>query len=259
MVSPTLAVRGPSRPRGWGTSYLLMARYEVLSLRTEWSTVLIIQLLMGAGMVIMYGFFFEELGPTQIAYLVSGAPALALIPVGFVILPAAVADQRSRGTYDFTWSLPVPRTAAALSSITVATAAALPAVAATVLVAIWRYDVSLQFTWRFAAAVAITALMTSSVGYGLGHAIENPLLINLLGNLTIFFVLLFSPIVFPPEQLPGWLQTVHTVLPFQHMAATLRDGLTDGLVTGVGRSYSVVAAWTVGAWIVAGTIVGRRR
>jgi ABC-2 type transport system permease protein len=258
MAAPALAGRS-TRPQGWGTSYLLMARYEVLSLRIEWSTVLIIQLMMGAGMVIMYGFFFEELGPTQVAYLVSGAPALALIPVGFVILPAAVADQRSRGTYDFTWSLPVPRSAAALSSITVATAAALPAVAATVLVAIWRYDVSLQFTWRFAAAVALTALMTSSVGYGLGHAIENPLLINLLGNLTIFFVLLFSPIVFPPEQLPGWLQALHTVLPFQHMAAILRDGLTDGLVTEVGRSYAVVTAWTVGAWIVAGTVVGRRR
>jgi hypothetical protein len=39
------------------------------------------------------------------------------------MLPAASADQRSQGTYDFTWSLPLLRSAAALSSI-VATAAA---------------------------------------------------------------------------------------------------------------------------------------
>jgi hypothetical protein len=82
MASPTLAVPSLTRTRGWATSYLLMARYEVLSLRTEWSTVLIIQLLMGAGMIIMYGFFFEELGPTQIAYLVSGAPRSRSSPSG---------------------------------------------------------------------------------------------------------------------------------------------------------------------------------
>jgi ABC-type multidrug transport system permease subunit len=145
-----------------------------------------------------------------------------------VILPASIADQRSRGTYDFTWSLPVPRSAAALSSMTVATVASLPAVVATVLVATWRYDVDLRLSWAFVAAVTLTALMTSSVGYGLGHAVKDPLLINLIGNLTIFFVLLFSPIVFPPEQLPGWLQAIHLVLPFQHMAATLRAGLTEG-------------------------------
>jgi ABC-2 type transport system permease protein len=258
MASALLAGTVASRSRRWGRSYLLMARYEVLSLRLEWAMILTIQLLMGAGMVIMYGFFFEEMSPTAMAYLASGAPALALIPVGFVILPAAIADQRSRGTYDFTWSLPVPRSAAALSSITVATAAALPAVLATVLVAVWRYEVSLRPTWGFLAAVALTALMTSSVGYGLGHAIKDPLITNLLGNLTIFFVLIFSPIVYPPDQLPGWLQTIHQILPFQHMAATLRAGLTEGLVTGVTTSYAVLAAWTAGAWIVTATVVGRR-
>jgi ABC-2 type transport system permease protein len=258
MTPGLLAGPDASLARRWGRSYVLMARYEVLGLRLEWTLILIIQLLMGAGMAIMYGFFFEDLGPTQVAYLVSGAPALALIPVGFVILPAAIADQRALGTYDFTWSLPVPRSAAALASITVATAAALPAVAATILVATWRYDVALRPTWAFAGAVVLTALMTSSVGYGLGHAIKNPLLINLIGNLTIFFVLLFSPIVYPPEQLPGWLQAIHQVLPFQHMAATLRAGLTDGMITDVTGSYAVLVAWTVGAWALAAAIVGRR-
>jgi ABC-2 type transport system permease protein len=257
----TTAVATPPRTRlrGWLRGYILMTRYEVLSLRLEWSFVLVIQLLMGAGMVVMYGFFFEELGPSQIAYLVSGAPALALIPVGFVIVPAAIADQRSLGTYDFTWSLPVPRSATALANLTVATTAALPAVVAAILVASWRYDVALRPTWSLVGALVLVALMTSSVGFALGHAVENPLLINLVGNLTIFFVLLFSPIVFPPEQLPGWLQAVHEVLPFQHMAATIRAGLTDGVVTGLRGSYVVLAAWTVVSWMTAGAIVGRRR
>jgi ABC-2 type transport system permease protein len=82
MAATTADAPATSPLRRWGRSYALMARYEVLGLRLEWSFVLIIQLLMGAGMVIMYGFFFEELGPTQMVYLVSGAPALALIPSG---------------------------------------------------------------------------------------------------------------------------------------------------------------------------------
>jgi ABC-2 type transport system permease protein len=153
----------------------------------------------------------------------------------------------------------VRTSAAALSTLTVATAAALPAVAATIVVAVWRYGVAFHLSWPFVAAVLLVALMTSSVGFALGHSVENPLLMNLIGNLTIFFVLLFSPIVFPPEQLPGWLQAVHQVLPFQHMAATMRAGLTDGLVTGLPGSYAVLGAWTVGSWALAGTIVGRRR
>jgi ABC-2 type transport system permease protein len=153
----------------------------------------------------------------------------------------------------------VRTSAAALSTLTVATAAALPAVAATIVVAVWRYGVAFHLSWPFVAAVLLVALMTSSVGFALGHSVENPLLMNLIGNLTIFFVLLFSPIVFPPEQLPGWLQAVHQVLPFQHMAATMRAGLTDGLVTGLPGSYAVLGAWTVASWALAGTIVGRRR
>jgi hypothetical protein len=43
------------------------------------------------------------------------------------------------------------------------------------------------------------------------------------------------------------------------MAATIRAGLTDGVVTGLAGSYAVLAAWTVASWITAGAIVGRRR
>lgn len=153
----------------------------------------------------------------------------------------------------------VPPGATALANLTVATTAALPAVVAAILVASCRYDVALGPTSSLVGALAFVALMTSSVGFALGHAVENPLVINLIGNLAIFLVLLFSPIAFPPEQLPGWLPAVHQVLLFQHMAATIRAGLTDDLVTGLAGSYAVLATWTVGSWITAGVIVGRRR
>ncbi len=98
------------------------------------------------------------------------------------------------------------------------------------------------------------------MGYTLGHAIPDPRVTNLLTNLIIFLVLLFSPIVVPIALFPDWWATVHRVLPFWHMAVVVRAGLTEGLITGsVGVSYAVVGAWTAAAWLLAAWVVGRRR
>lgn len=36
-------------------------------------------------------------------------------------------------------------------------------------------------------------------------------------------------------------------------------GLTQGLVTGLARSYLILVAWTVAGWAVAAWVVGRRK
>ena len=83
--------------------------------------------------------------------------------------------------------------------------------------------------------------MATSVGYTQGHA-SHPLVSNLIGNVTIFFVLLFTPIVYPIEQQPDWLATLQPGLPFHHMAIVIRDSLSAGLVSDVGTSYLVLGA-----------------
>jgi ABC-2 type transport system permease protein len=39
-------------------------------------------------------------------------------------------------------------------------------------------------------------------------------------NRTVFIVMMFSPVMYPVEQLPGWLQAVHQVFPIRYMALT---------------------------------------
>ena len=85
------------------------------------------------------------------------------------------------------------------------------------------------------------------------------MVINFITNMIVFFVLLFSPIVVPIEQFPGWLAAVHRVLPFHHMAHVIRDSLSDGLVTDVGISYLVLGVWTVAGWSATAWVVGRRQ
>ena len=101
--------------------------------------------------------------------------------------------------------------------------------------------------------------MSTSVGFGLALAVTDPRVTNLIGNVLIFFVLLFSPIIVPIDQFPGWLAAIHHWLPFYSMAEVIRGSLSDGLATGVTRAYLVLGAWTIGSWLLAGYVVARRR
>ncbi len=87
-------------------------------------------------------------------------------------------------------------------------------------------------------------------------AIPEPRVTNLITNVIIFFVLLFTPIIVPIEQFPDWLAAVQRALPFWHIANLLRAGLTEGLVTDVGRSLLVVTAWTLLGWSLGRTGAG---
>jgi ABC-2 type transport system permease protein len=244
----------------WWDGYRSMLRFETKSLRRYLTIGLVIQVLMGAGMALMYGYYFGDLTPVQQTFIVTGIPVLAMVPVGFAMVPASVMDHKIRNTYDYVWSLPVPRAASAAATFTVFTALALPGTAVAILIATMIYDIDLQISWLAVPAILLTSAMATSVGYALGHVIPEPRITNLITNMVIFLVLLFSPIVVPIEQFPEWWASVQRVLPFWHMSVVIRDALTDGLLTeSVAFSYLVLTLWAVLAWLAAGWVVARRR
>lgn len=243
----------------WWQSYVSMLRFDVTNLRTYLGFLLVVQTLMGAGMAYMYGFYLGELPPVGQAYIATGIPALALIPLGMVWVPSLIGQHKLRDTYDFLWSIPVPRIVSAASVFTTFSIAALPGMIASLWISTVRYDVELSVSWLIVPAVALSSLMATSVGFGLGHVISDPRVTNLVTNVLVFFVLLFSPIVIPIAVFPAWLASLHRVLPFYSMATVIRDALTDGLVDSAASAYVVLGAWTVGSWIAAAWVVGRRR
>ena len=254
-VGNSTVTKGLSR---WLRSYTMMLRFDVRGLGQWLAFGLLIQVLMGAGMAIMYGFYLGEVPPRVGTFMAAGVPAIALIPIGFVMVPNMVAQQRIAQTYEFLWSLPVPRLAAAASTFTVFTLMALPGVAIALGVGAWNYGAELTVSPMVIPAVLLTSLMTTSVGFGMAHGLKNPVVINFITNMTVFFVLLFSPIVVPIAQFPDWLASVHQVLPFYHMAEVIRGSLTSGFVTDVAHSYLVLGGWTVAGWLATAWVVGRR-
>lgn len=247
-----------SAPRRWLHAYAMMLRFEAAGLRSSVALFVLAQVLTGAGAALLYGFYLPQVPPDVALFLTTGAPALALVPLGFVVVTGRVAEQKAAGTSDFVWSLPVPRSAAAASTFTLSTALALPGVATTLLLTAWRYGVTLRVSWLIVPAVLLASLAVVSVGFALGNAVKDPRVTGLVSNVVVFFALLFSPISFPREQFPEWLARLNDVLPLYHMAAVIRDALSDGLVADVATSYAVLLAWTAAGWATTAWVVGRR-
>jgi ABC-2 type transport system permease protein len=261
-MSALAPATGPAPRHGavrWLRGYLHMLRFEAASQRDWLPLMLLIELLLGAGMAIMYGFYVASIPPRLAAFIVTGTPALALVPVGFVMLPGAIARRKLTGSYDWVRTLSAPRSAAIAATATVFTALVIPGAAVSLAVASWRYDVALHISPMIVPAVLLTSLTASSAGAAIGHGVSDPMVTNLIGNLIIFVVLLYTPVAFPPQQFPDWLVHVHELLPFYNMAIVLRAALSVGLVADVARSYAILGVWTVAGLAFAGWIASRRR
>ncbi|HEV2256414.1 MAG TPA: ABC transporter permease [Streptosporangiaceae bacterium] len=228
----------------WAGSYQALARWHLASLRMWLMLLTVVQIMTGAGFVLGIALFFEHIPASAALFVSTGVPVINLVVVGLVLGPQLVAQQKLQQSYDFVRALPAPQTAAAAAWYTVCLLAGLPAVAVSLLIAEARYGISFTVSLAIVPATLLTAFTGTMLGCGLGHAVPNPMVTNLVTELMIFAVFGFAPILYPPWQLPGWLATLNWWFPFGHMAVIVRAGLTSGMVTGIASSYLVVAAWS---------------
>jgi ABC-2 type transport system permease protein len=255
-ASWTTVRRGPSH---WLTSWRTMLRWELSGLRLMLPVMILVQLLMGAGFAIGFGLIVPEFSVEAATYLVSGAAAMTLIIVGLTVGPQIVSSHRRAGTYEFLWALPVPRSAATAAWFVVTLLLGLPAFAATLLVGSWRYELALSISpVELVGALLLVVFAATLLGYALAHAVASPMLVMVVSQVLIFAVIGFSPINYPRERLPEWLQQVHAWLPLEAMGQVVRSALTEGFVDGVARPYAVLAAWAAVAVGITAVTLRRR-
>lgn len=259
--TPLVATSSPAVSRGlmhWLRCYSMMTRWELGSLRQLLPLIIALQVVIGGGFAVGVDLLYDEIPIRNALYLSTGVAVVTLITVGLVLGPQLVANHKTAGTYDFMWSLPVPRTTQAAAWVTVNSVIALPGMLAALVIANWRFELPLDVSPRIVPAVLLTIVSATMIGYAFAHAIPKPMVTQLVTQLLIFMILGFAPINFPPENLPSWLAELNLWLPFYAMAEVVRDGLTQGLVTDVARSYLVIGVYTVASVVVAAWVVGRR-
>jgi len=238
-------------------SYTLLIRWQALRLKAFLPLAAVVQCLFAFGIVVGYPLLFPEIDSLTVLFLATGAPAITLITMGLVVLPQVVAQGKLEGTLEYMRSLPVPRMVFLLADLTVWLAIVLPGVVFAVVVGAWALDLTLSVSFLIVPSVLLVATTAAAIGYAMATVLP-PMMAILMSQVLIFAVLIFSPINYPAERLPDWLQTIHSVLPVESMGEIIRGSLaadTFPLTTG---PFMMLSVWCAVALVLSYVALQRR-
>jgi ABC-2 type transport system permease protein len=243
---------------GYARGYGLMIKWQLLSLRTILPFIVVVQMLIAGGTVYGFSYFYPQIDPLTAQYIVTGATTMTLITLGLVLVPQNAAQMKERGTFDYLWSLPVPRMVFLLADFTVWTLVVAPGVAMALLLGAHKYGFELHVSPMALPAFLLVALSAVAVGMAIAHLSPSPVLTGVITNVIIFSLFLFSPVNFPIERLPAGLEYVHRVLPVTYMADIVRGTLTTGLVDRLAVPFAVVGVWALASFALLFRVFTRR-
>lgn len=240
------------------SSYLLLIKWHALSSRPWLILLFIIQIAMTAGMIIGISFLFPEINPMIARHLITGTPTLILLTMGLVTVPQIVAAGRLEGTYDFMLSLPVPRMALLAANATIYLLITIPGLIIALIIGSIYHDFSLQISPLVLPALLLISSTGTFVGYAIAIGAPRPQMAQVATQVIIFVIMFFSPVLYPVEQLPGWLATMHKVMPVQYMADLSRGTLTD-IDVNLGLAFAVTGGWCIVGFMFCYIVMKKRR
>jgi ABC-2 type transport system permease protein len=238
--------------------YGLMLKWQALSQKPLLPLNMAVQVMIAVGFVIGISFFYPDINPTIAKFLTTGAPTIILLMIGLVLLPQIVGMSRKEGTFDYMWSLPIPRMVYIAADATIWVAVALPGVIVALALGAIYFDFDLSISPLVIPALLLVATSGVLLGYTIAHGAPKPEIAHLVTQILVFAIMIFSPVMYPVEQLPDWLAKIHSILPIQYMADLSRGTLTD-LDVNLGLAFIVVGAWCAVGLIATNFLVRRRR
>lgn len=238
-------------------SYVLLVRWTLLRLRSTLPLLLVLQTLIGIGIVVGFSFLVPQADAATALYLSTGALTIGLITVGMVAAPQLVAQQKLSGAFDHQRALPVPRLAMLAADASVWVTLALPGMVAALGVAALRFDLSFTISPLVVPAVFLVALCSVAIGYGIAYAVR-PEVASALSQFILFITLMFAPINYPADRLPRWLAAIHEWLPFGSMARLIRETVNVPTAGVSPVPFAVLALWCVAGLAVTYRVMIRR-
>jgi ABC-2 type transport system permease protein len=238
-------------------SYLLLIRWQALRHKMLLPLMMVVQGLLAFGIVAGYPLLFPSIDKNTILFLATGAPAITLLTMGLVLVPQMVAGAKTEGSLEYIRTLPVPRLLFLLADLTVWTAIVLPGVVFAIGVAAIRFGLELSISPLAVLAFLLVIFTASCVGYAIA-SVTPPMLTTIVTQALVVFVLMFSPLNFPPERLPDWLGAIHAVLPIQAMGEVIRGTLASTSFALSSSSFVLLGAWCLGGFVTAFIALNRR-
>jgi ABC-2 type transport system permease protein len=238
-------------------SYLLLIRWQALRYKLLLPLMMVVQGLLAFGIVAGYPLLFPALDKGTTLFLATGAPAITLLTMGLVLVPQMVASAKTEGSLEYIRTLPIPRLVFLLADLTVWTVIVLPGVVFAIGIAAIRFGLDLSISPLAVPAFVLVILTASCVGYAIA-SVAPPMLTTILTQALVVFVLMFSPLNFPPERLPDWLRAIHAVLPIQAMGEVIRGTLASTTFSVAAGSFVLLGAWCLGGFAIAFVTLNRR-
>jgi ABC-2 type transport system permease protein len=204
----------------------------------------LIQILISIGIVIGFTYLIPTPDTQSILYLATGAPTIILIFTGLVILPQQVGTSKSDGFLEFMRTWPVKRSAILGADTTIWLLITIPGIVVASIVAHLMFSPGYDVSWTVVPALLMIALTSIGVGYGFSYLLS-PTTSLALSQVIVFGALMFSPVNFPMERLPEWLQALHEVLPIYSMAEVMRASLAASTFDATIGNYINLLIWCV--------------
>lgn len=225
--------------------YYNLVRMTLRMNRQEAVFIGVIQVVMAVGFVVGFGYVIPDISERQAFYLTTGSATNTAVIVALVGLPNILSQGKAEGRLDYFLTLPISREAYLLAQVTYVALAALPGIVFTIILGAWYYELSIAFNPLVFLAIPLAIASLAGAGVALGVLSPHPVLTNAITNLTVFYVLLFAPILIPRDQLPALLQHTAVVFPTTYAGDAVRGALTDLPGTHLGRSLAVMAGFSV--------------
>jgi len=238
-------------------SYVLLFRWQLLRQRGFLPLLVMIQVALGVGVIYGFSFLVPHVTPTVALFFATGAPTLSIILIGLTVVPQETALSRTDGRLTYIAALPVPRLAPMLAEVSFWLLVQLPGTVITLALAALHFNVHLHISPFIIPAVGLVSLTSAAVGYALAVLMPPTVAAQIASFLSIA-LLLFSPINFPLDRLPTWLQDVHRALPFTYMADLIRGGLTGHYDVSRLLAFAVVGGYCAVGLVIAGYAARRR-
>ncbi|AXI09929.1 ABC transporter [Oceanobacillus zhaokaii] len=204
----------------------------------------LILILISIGIVIGFTYMIPDPSNASFLYLATGAPTIILIIIGLVILPQQIGTSKADGYMEFMRTWPVKRSVILGADTTLWLFLAIPGIIVSSIVAHLIFQPGYDVSWTVVPAFLLVGLTSIGVGYGFSYLLS-PTASLAISQVVVFGALMFSPVNFPMERLPEWLQILHDILPIYSMAEVIRSSLAASTFTASTGNYINLIIWCI--------------